>query len=69
MRLATATDLAHWQTTIVVDDVDSAPCKVQRHGGRLVSERVVEIDGRRTVLVRDPDGHGLLLTAHGHPTP
>lgn len=57
-------DLAHWQTTVVVDD--AASWLAHRHGGSLVSPDVVPVDRTvpgyaRGLLVRDPDGHGVRL--------
>jgi catechol 2,3-dioxygenase-like lactoylglutathione lyase family enzyme len=63
---ARACDLVHWQTTLSVSDVDGAAARVRHAGGRWVSpgsvagvERVV--DAPRAALVRDPDGHAVLL--------
>ena len=61
------TDLWHWHTTVVVSDVDAAATELRRMG-QLVSSNVVTIpDGnlgfKRGVLVRDPDGHVILIVS------
>lgn len=61
------TDLWHWQTTVVVSDVEAAATELRRTG-QLVSSNVVTIpDGSvgftKSVLVRDPDGHTLQIVS------
>jgi catechol 2,3-dioxygenase-like lactoylglutathione lyase family enzyme len=61
-------DLVHWQTRIVVDDVDEALQVARGQGVRVVSRAAVTLDPaetgyRRAVLVRDPDGHAIELVA------
>jgi catechol 2,3-dioxygenase-like lactoylglutathione lyase family enzyme len=55
------TDLWHWQTTVVVRDVEAAATEV-RGMGRMVSSAIVHLPDKtlgfaRGFLVRDPDGH------------
>ena len=55
------TDLWHWQTTVVVPDVEAAATQV-RGMGRMVSSAIVTLPDKalgfaRGFLVRDPDGH------------
>lgn len=55
------TDLWHWQTTLIVSDVEAAASAL-RYMAQFVSSGVVSIpDGtlgfKRGFLVRDPDGH------------
>jgi catechol 2,3-dioxygenase-like lactoylglutathione lyase family enzyme len=61
-----ANDLAHWHTTIVTHGV-AALLKFQA-GGWLVSPDVVPFDAStgfaRGLMLRDPDGHGVLLVEH-----
>jgi len=61
-------DLAHWQTRIVVADVDEALAVARAQGVRIVSRAPATLDPaetgyRRAVLVRDPDGHAVELVA------
>jgi catechol 2,3-dioxygenase-like lactoylglutathione lyase family enzyme len=61
-------DIAHWQTRIVVDDVDEALQVVRAQGVRVISREPATLDPaatgfRRAVLVRDPDGHAVELVA------
>jgi catechol 2,3-dioxygenase-like lactoylglutathione lyase family enzyme len=63
---ATAADLAHWQTTMLVDDADRAFEQLRQAGSRFVSPRVVALGDprhgfRRGFMARDPDGHALRL--------
>lgn len=59
-------DLLHWQTRVVVNDLDAALARVRRAGARQISKGVTALDPRltgyrRSVLVRDPDGHAVEL--------
>jgi catechol 2,3-dioxygenase-like lactoylglutathione lyase family enzyme len=61
-----ANDLAHWQTVLVTSGVASAIGAAAMAGGVSVSATPVDVDEpvagiHRAALVRDPDGHGLLL--------
>jgi len=62
-----ANDLAHWQVRLEVDDVERVAAAARRAGGRWVSAGAIELDtapagSRRGALVRDLDGHAVLLT-------
>ncbi len=62
-----ANDLAHWQTRLVVAVADAAERGLRGAGGRLVSPGAVRLAAPRPglaagALIRDPDGHGLLLS-------
>ena len=61
-----ANDLAHWQIRLVVPEAGAALGAVTASKGWLVSPGVTVLPDaglgfRRGVLVRDPDGHALLL--------
>jgi hypothetical protein len=61
-----ATDLFHWQTTLVVDAADTVAQNLLSDNFRFVSPGVVTIgDGRlgfsKGLLARDPDGHVMAL--------
>ena len=61
------TDLWHWQTTLVVPDVEAAAAQV--HGmGQMISSGVVALPDKllgfwKGFLVRDPDGHVMQLVS------
>jgi len=61
------TDLWHWQTTLVVPDVEAAAAQV--HGmGQMISTGVITLPDKllgfgKGFLVRDPDGHVMQLVA------
>ena len=62
-----STDLWHWQTTLVVSDVEAAASAL-RGAARFVSSSVVALPDKtlgftKGVLVRDPDGHALQIIA------
>lgn len=59
-------DLVHWQTTLVAPALDEAARAVRAAGATFVSRGIAELGPSplghaRAVLVRDPDGHALLL--------
>ena len=61
-----ANDLAHWQIRLVVSDPGGALRAVRQGQGSTVSPEPVAVPDarigfRRGALVRDPDGHALLL--------
>jgi catechol 2,3-dioxygenase-like lactoylglutathione lyase family enzyme len=61
-----ANDLVHWETTIVVPDVDSAAALLRRDKFRLLTLRPVQLPDSalgftRGILARDPDGHVVQL--------
>jgi catechol 2,3-dioxygenase-like lactoylglutathione lyase family enzyme len=61
-----ANDLAHWQTTVVTNGIDSLARYYRLRLFSLVSPMDVavpdiELGFERALLVRDPDGHGIRL--------
>lgn len=63
---ARSDDLAHWETTLVVNDANAAAQKLQAGGYTFVSSGVVEMPKptlgfRKGFLVRDPDGHAIRI--------
>jgi catechol 2,3-dioxygenase-like lactoylglutathione lyase family enzyme len=61
-----ANDLAHWQTVLRAADPKAAIAGVLAAGGVATSPDVVEFEDaayqiHRARLIRDPDGHGLLV--------
>jgi catechol 2,3-dioxygenase-like lactoylglutathione lyase family enzyme len=61
-----ANDIAHWQTTLRVNDPDAVFGLLRSRLVSLVSPSVVQIRAAgampvRALLVRDPDGHGLRI--------
>jgi catechol 2,3-dioxygenase-like lactoylglutathione lyase family enzyme len=52
-------DLLHWQTVVAVGHLPDMLAEAARHGGRQVSRR--NHSPRLGVLIRDPDGHAVLL--------
>ena len=63
-------DIWHWQTRLVVDDVESLYKKLQPEGYAFISKGIVSIktnQGReyKAFIVRDADGHAMLVTDIG----
>ena len=61
------TDLWHWQTTVVVPDVDAVAAAL-RPTAKFVSSAVVTLPDKtlgfaKGVLVRDPDGHAIQIVS------
>ena len=61
-------DGAHWQVRLRVKDLAAIAERVADHGGRLLSNGIVDLDdqgplvgGRRALQLADPDGHRLQL--------
>jgi catechol 2,3-dioxygenase-like lactoylglutathione lyase family enzyme len=65
-RDAKSNDLAHWQTMIATDDLATTAEKLRQNDNDLVSSSVVvvpkdKLGFSKGLLVRDPDGHSVLL--------
>jgi len=63
-------DLAHWRTRLIADDPEALLQATRRAGGRLVSPGEIGLPDARlgfdeAMLLRDADGHALLLTDSG----
>jgi catechol 2,3-dioxygenase-like lactoylglutathione lyase family enzyme len=61
-----ANDIAHWQTTVVTDKLDPLIGLARQHRVSLVSPGPIDaaslnLGFRTGSLVRDPDGHGILV--------
>jgi catechol 2,3-dioxygenase-like lactoylglutathione lyase family enzyme len=61
-----ANDLIHWQTRFLGTGVDEAAQDLRRSRSALISTGVVELaapnaEFRKSILVRDPDGHAVQL--------
>jgi len=60
-----ANDLWHWETTMVVDDIEKAAQRLENNNIEFISSGIVEINGdlgfSQELLIRDPDGHGVKI--------
>ena len=60
-----ANDLWHWETTMVVDDIEKAAQRLENNNLEFISSGIVEINGdlgfSQGLLIRDPDGHGVKI--------
>lgn len=61
-----ANDLVHWQTIVGTRDAVAAGQALRRARARFVSPGVITLgDSAKSAVVRDPDGHAVLV--HGRP--
>ena len=60
-----ANDLWHWETTLVVDDIEKAATNLRNKNIEFISSGIIETNDRldfsKGLLVRDPDGHGIKI--------
>ncbi len=61
-----ADDIWHWQTTLIVDDAEKLYNEFLNSSYKLVSKQLVHLqskDGKQSkaFIVRDPDGHAMLI--------
>jgi len=61
-----ANDIVHWQTILIVDDVEVAEKWLREHNVRFVSDEVSILTGgklgfKNGIKVLDPDGHAMLI--------
>lgn len=68
-----ADDIWHWQTILVTDDAESLFIKLKSANAVFISKEIVnqEINGMhiKSFIVRDPDGHALLIKEFVPPSP
>jgi len=66
-----ANDVAHWQTTLITDSLDSLLPLARAHRVALVSPSPVDLSAplgfSQAALARDPDGHGLRFAVAAKP--
>lgn len=59
------TDLWHYQTELEVDDLPKMLEKLEKRGFRKISSGVAQVGNAEMFLLRDPDGHAVLLKSKG----
>ncbi|MEZ4932767.1 MAG: VOC family protein [Saprospiraceae bacterium] len=56
------TDLWHWHTTLKVDGLDELAKQLLDSGFQFISNGIVQLENsQKALMVRDPDGHAVLL--------
>ena len=60
------TDLWHWHSTVVVDDAARAYRQLQEANYHFISNGIINLNNQNTFLVRDPDGHAVLIAGASH---
>lgn len=56
-----ADDIWHWQTTLYVDDASALYNKLKKLNYIFVSKGLVVLKNAKAFIVRDPDGHAMLV--------
>ncbi|MGX1930970.1 VOC family protein [Flagellimonas sp. 2504JD4-2] len=56
------TDLWHWHTTIKIENVEHLYNRLLEKDVEFISNGIVVIDNRKQFMIRDVDGHALLIT-------
>ena len=61
-----ANDIVHWQTILIVDDIEVAQKWLREHNVRFVSDEVTTVQDNKLgfkngIKVFDPDGHAMLI--------
>lgn len=56
------TDLWHWHTSILVDDIQTIYLKLQEANYTWISQGIVSFENQQCFMIRDPDGHAVLIT-------
>lgn len=59
---STPTDLWNWQTVIKVRNLEATYQDLQHADAHFVSMGIVDLNGTKQFMIRDVDGHALLLT-------
>lgn len=57
------TDLWHWHSTVVVDDLERAHQQLQEANYRFISNGITRFNHQNAFLVRDPDGHAVMVAS------
>lgn len=57
-----ADDLWNWQTTLITDNATALYEKLRSSPFRVISKELVMINNRKAFIVRDADGHAMLIT-------
>lgn len=55
------TDLWHWHTTVVVPDIEATYAQLQQELYTFISTDIFTFQNHPSFLVRDPDGHAVLV--------
>lgn len=56
-----ATDIWHWHTTIKVSDIEETYSRLQKANSTFISNGIVTMNSQKQFMVRDLDGHALLI--------
>jgi len=61
-----ADDIWYWQTALIVDDAQALYNKLESAGYKFISKGLVDLNGKsgrhnRAFIVKDPDGHAMLV--------
>jgi len=56
------TDIWHWHTTISVKDITEVYEKMQKDNAHFISNGIINMNSKKKFMVRDVDGHAILIT-------
>lgn len=56
-------DLWHWHSTVVVDDIEYTYRQLQEADYRFISNGITRFNHQNAFLVRDPDGHAVVVAS------
>ncbi len=59
------TDLWHWHSTVMVDDIESTFRKLQQTNYSFISNGINPLGNHNAFFVRDPDGHAVMVIEQG----
>ncbi|MDB2385140.1 VOC family protein [Polaribacter sp.] len=60
-KISKPTDIWHWHTTIMVSNIDQTYAKMKQSASNFISKEIVSIKNKKQFMVRDADGHALLI--------
>jgi catechol 2,3-dioxygenase-like lactoylglutathione lyase family enzyme len=56
-----ADDIWYWQTALMTDDAEAIYNKLKTAGYQFVSKELVKQPGSKSFIVKDPDGHAMMI--------
>jgi len=61
-KTSNPTDLWHWHTTVSVANIEQTYTKMQQAVSTFISNGIVTLNNKKQFMVRDADGHAVLIT-------
>ena len=54
-------DIAHVHTVLIVDNIKQLADTLTKYGAKFISSQVVKFNGTSELMIKDPDGHAVML--------